>query len=182
MNSVSKGHTFDVSLRLWHPTMTASEISRNLGIEPTTQRDADSITNLGYTKDMTYWTRRVVESGTGNLPHSLVRITEELKRRGPFLTEMAATGGRIELYIGLFLDGNVGELFPASLLGVLGELHIDLAIDIYGLPLSWNLTLEPTLCGDNSALTGPRRGQRSGSVTQNWTFWAERIVRRHGCG
>jgi hypothetical protein len=29
--------------------------------------------------------------------------------------------------------------------------------------------------------TAAMRAQRAGSVSQNWTFCAQRIVRRHGC-
>lgn len=131
MNSPSQNFKFEVSLRLWHPVMSADDISANLGMAPTTRWDTGSVSDQGHIQRMTYWTCRL-RQGSGNLAVSLTKLVQDLEPKRQFLREIEATGGRSELFVGVFLDGNAGELLPANLLRTIGELRIDLALDIYG--------------------------------------------------
>lgn len=45
---------------------------------------------------------------------------------------VADSGGRSELFIGWDSPGNTGGVFESALLRKLGELNIDLALDVYG--------------------------------------------------
>ena len=61
----------------------------------------------------------------------LTRICDDLSIHDKLFQQIRDTGGRIEFFIGWYSDRNTGELFSSSLLKKLGELQIDLALDIY---------------------------------------------------
>jgi hypothetical protein len=131
MNSARPSYTFDISLRLWHPSMTAEEISSRLSLASTVQWDVGSFSGAGRPREATYWSHRLAESQTGSIAIFIERYVEWLGPRGRFLNEVRMTGGRVEFFVGLFLDGSAGELFSWKLLRALGEAHIDLALDVY---------------------------------------------------
>ena len=125
------GYTFEVSLRIWHPTVRPDELSEGLGLAPTTHWEAGSETPGGRVRESTYWTARLAHPAQINLSRFLERAAEDLRSRSPFLEELRATGGRCELFVGLFLDKNTGEVLPLGLLRSIGAAHVDLALGIY---------------------------------------------------
>jgi hypothetical protein len=132
MSAVEPSCTFDISLRLWHPIMTAVGISTRLDLASTIEWDVGSISSSGRPREATYWSHRVVESQTGSVSTRIFEFLEELGPRRSFLKEVEATGGHVEFFVGIFLDHSAGELFSWEVLQALGEAHIDLALDIYG--------------------------------------------------
>jgi hypothetical protein len=63
-----------------------------------------------------------------------VFLTEQLarlKKVEKYFRHIRKTGGRIEFFVGLFSEKNMGAQVPSSLLATMGKLGIDLSLDIY---------------------------------------------------
>jgi hypothetical protein len=129
--STPYGYTFEVSLRIWHPTVRPDELSNELGMPPTIRWEAGSEAPHGRMRESTYWSAHLTHSADVSLARFLERAVEDLRSRRSFLEELLATGGRCELFVGLFIDRDTGEVLPSDLLRGLGEIHVDLALDIY---------------------------------------------------
>jgi hypothetical protein len=61
----------------------------------------------------------------------LKNFSAGLYRHKDFFEEIRSTGGRLEYFIGLFLDVNSGVVFDFDLHSKLAELKIDLSLDLY---------------------------------------------------
>jgi hypothetical protein len=53
------------------------------------------------------------------------------KKMEKYFRHIRKTGGRVEFFVGLFCDKNMGAEFPFSLLATMGKLGIELSLDIY---------------------------------------------------
>jgi hypothetical protein len=62
---------------------------------------------------------------------ALFRITSSLARHQAYFHQIRAEGGRIEYFIGWLSSGNTGSILTSQLMKQMGELGIDLALDIY---------------------------------------------------
>jgi hypothetical protein len=131
-----------VSLRVRHPNMDPQQISTVLCMQPKTEWKAGTLRqtptgqNLEGVYEHTYWCadlhdERRVPSQDRDLSLFLEEVTEKLVPHRAFLASIHASGGSIEYFIGLFGDKNFGEIIPSSLLNTLGQLHVDIALDIY---------------------------------------------------
>ncbi len=130
MNSDSHGYTFEVSLRIWHPEIGPEEVSDGLGLSPTTSWKSGTRVN-DRLRESTYWTTRLPHLEEVTLARFLVSVVDELIAHASFLERLVGTGGRCELFVGLFLQKNTGEVLPSEVLRGLGVANVDLALDIY---------------------------------------------------
>lgn len=127
--SDDSGYAARVSLRVRHPTLAPAAVTAALGLTPSTSWAAGEVTER-VVRPATYWTAVVAERAA-DLPVVLAAVVESLRPRAEFLAEVTRTGGRCELFAGVFLDRSGGDTLPAALLLALGELRLDLSLDVY---------------------------------------------------
>jgi hypothetical protein len=133
---VSDGSTeptrLQTSLRLWHPTLTPDEISERIGLEPRSSAGAGSIAPDGRRVPQTYWTTRIgIDTAAASLEESIESVAGVVARNRTFLREVRSTGGRSEVFIGIFLNGDMGDVLSPDVLRVLGEANVALALSMY---------------------------------------------------
>lgn len=133
---------YNVSLRIWHPTLTPADISETLEMSPARsweaggQRSTPKGNLLEGKNKETYWCapthkEKHLFSKTALLEQSIEKLVHNLRKHRSFFQKIRETGGRIEFFIGLYATQNSGCVFSSSLLKLIAELEIDLAFDIY---------------------------------------------------
>jgi hypothetical protein len=130
-------YRFELSLRCWHDTKSPSEICELLGIEATARQRAgqERRTPRGKKSKGTYKSNYCsFELSAGNeaeLPNELKRWNKRLLDKAKSVREFRQGSGRMEYFVGLFIDGDSGfELDPEVASG-LSKLGITLNLDIY---------------------------------------------------
>jgi hypothetical protein len=137
MNRPMNRSKYRISLRIRHPSVDPGFISLKLGLKAISAWKAGE--------------RRVAPNGNevGIAEHSFCNLSldtvpdlyladalkvhvQQLSAHSEFLRELVATQGRIEFYVGWFVDRHVGDIFDAGLLQSLGTLGIDLVLEVYG--------------------------------------------------
>jgi hypothetical protein len=66
-----------------------------------------------------------------SLPSAVAELLDQLAPHASFFHRVRAEGGKVELFIGWFLDGHAGDLFTLDLLGRLADLKINLSLCLY---------------------------------------------------
>jgi hypothetical protein len=129
---------FSVTLRCHHPNWDPNDISAQLGMTPDVRWKAgeERRTPKGQVLDgqnkSSYWCSPELGGSWDDPPKALMDHLEMLESNRAFIEGFVATGGRIELFLGWGLLGpSGGQLLDAVLLRRLGELHVDLSIDVY---------------------------------------------------
>jgi hypothetical protein len=135
-------YKYSVSLRVVHPTINPDSITNKLGLQPSRKWMAGEVRSTtkgnkleGINKE-TYWTTRL-HGGKSLFSRRMVLedfLSEQiarLKKEEKYFRHIRKTGGRMELFVGLFCDKNIGAEIPYSLLAAMGNLGIDLSLDIY---------------------------------------------------
>jgi hypothetical protein len=129
---------FSVSLRFFSLIITPSEISEHLGLKPkwAHEKGAPRTTPkgviLGGVYDRSYCSFSLIRQGDEELHEMLSRVADEFFQKKDFFHQVRESNGRSELFIGWYSSGNTGDCFNHVLLSKLGELGIDLALDVYG--------------------------------------------------
>jgi hypothetical protein len=136
-------YRYCVAFRISHPNIDPSEITSQLGIEPSSAwKVGDPIVGKNGefkegVRNESFWRYQPhkefrLHSSDQYLEDYLEKIsTEQLKRHKEYFSELVKSGGEINFFIGLFSEYSIGTNFTASLLKQLGELYIDLQLDIY---------------------------------------------------
>jgi hypothetical protein len=127
----------EVSLRIWHPEVTPERISQELDLPMTAGWAVGAPrSGLGGTAltphESSYWTSTFRSRESNDLVADIRDLSRYLESRLSFLREIRATGGRVEYFIGWFIDRHSGNTFNSADLAVLCHLDVDLAIDVYG--------------------------------------------------
>ncbi len=121
-------YTYTVSLRIWHPRLTAAEISSALSLTP---RVARAALQERAPQGLTFWTAVLEHDPAVDLAPFLETVTSRLQKHASFFETLQASNGRAELFVGWFLNGNTGEVLPHALLRAMAALGLDLALDLY---------------------------------------------------
>src|SRR5215472_6784482 len=131
---MDKPYEYQVSLRIRHPTVPTVDISSALALTPRTSWTAGDAWGPGQSarRESSYWSAVLEGESTLPLPEFLELASRNLEAHADFLQRIVNTGGRVEYFVGWFLNRDSGDVFPASLLQRLGALGIDLSIDLYG--------------------------------------------------
>ena len=122
--------------------MRAEVITEALGMKPRFRwnvgdREGHTQAPLEGTYPTTYWCSDAVKGMGFDLEERLRLEIAGVEPHSDFLTLFTSTGGSIEYYIGWSTDAvNTGATFGADLLKRLGDLEIDLSLDVYGMPES----------------------------------------------
>ena len=133
-----KGERYSVSLRIWHPSADPSDLTAALGIEPDRcWRSGDARTTskgriLEGFRENTYWVARVLESAPESyLADALQALVGQFSRHKGFFRKVRSEGGKVEFFVGWYIERNIGDEFDISLLAGLADLGVNLSLDIY---------------------------------------------------
>ena len=126
-----------MSLRIWHPCYDPEFISSKIEMEPkhawkanTPRRSPDGHFVEGV-YDSTYCSFPLNDSSDVSLPVYIKKCSRSLYRHKDFFHDIRASGGRVEYFIGLFLQNDSGETFDVTLLKDLADLQIELGLCLY---------------------------------------------------
>jgi hypothetical protein len=131
---------FTASLRVRHPSLDPRLIATALSLPPERSRKLGDRRrtpkgNLlpGYEKESSCHFRAVAEATTAEEFIATVdRFLDRLAPAGQFLRSIRAGGGRSDLFVGWFFGVSSALPLDHRWLAKLGELAIDLGLDIYG--------------------------------------------------
>jgi len=135
-------YKYSVSLRVSHPTVNPDTITQKLGLQPFRKwmageaRSTPKGTKLKGINRETFWAAELhrgksLLSQKMALEDFLAEQLVRLKKVEKYFRHIRTTGGRIEFFVGLFCEKNMGAEVPSSLLAAMGKLGIDLSLDIY---------------------------------------------------
>jgi len=128
---------FEVSLHVVHPDVDPESITAALGVAPKIQyRAGDRRRRLdGKLLDGVYsrshWVHSMDLSGVTDLVSFLEELLRRLEIHGELFKRISASGGRTELFCGIYAESGWDEVIPHRLFAGLGELKVDLRLDGY---------------------------------------------------
>lgn len=126
---------FKISLRITHPKVRSDDITKRLGLGPRAsysvgdRKATPKGTELAGVRARTFWSYQwpTVEP----FEDAIANISNQLLENRDFLLHLKKTGGQLEYFIGWFTKDSSGFVLESGLLGVLSDLNINLAFDIY---------------------------------------------------
>lgn len=127
----------NVSIRAWHPQMSATHVSSHLGLDPeyfTSIGDPRAAPNgrlLGGVNEQTYVCARLVYKECVELGAQLSDCYEDLRERHAFIHEIVESGGEVEFYVSIFLKGLGGFCLDPELVKKFAVLGIGLSVELY---------------------------------------------------
>ena len=112
--------------------MASAEISEAVGMAPRINWSVGENKNTpsGGTREETYCTFRLLEESTF-VDNAISSVLSELDTRKDYLEHIVDTGGKSELFIGIFVFSNTGFELDQTLLEKARELKTDLLFDLY---------------------------------------------------
>lgn len=131
-------YRYVASLHVQHPSIDADTITRSIPFKP------DRVCKLGDPKrtpngkplsghyDQTHWHVKLETPADGDVTDFLRLLCERLSRCREFLGQLDDSGGRAEIFIGLFADRCCDFELPSSLLADLASAGLSLRLDYYG--------------------------------------------------
>ena len=138
-------YEFTVSLRLRHPAIDPSKITRTLSIAPQhtwkagdPRRDPAGGALEGAYRE-SYWMGRLVDepqlsSARLSVESVLLQTLAHLRRSYAFLEQLHADGGVAELHVSLYAREAFRLELPEELLGLLSRLGLAVALDVHPSP------------------------------------------------
>jgi hypothetical protein len=139
-------YEYSVVMRIRHPSLNLTKISERLtrslpGMIPGRLCNVgeERITPKGQKLEGVYkdswfvfsFSEDIHSSKAKSLTVALYDFLERLEPCEDLFHQLAESGGNAEFFIGLFIDENSGLNFDPDLLRKLGELNIELGLDIY---------------------------------------------------
>jgi len=124
----------NISLRIWHPSMRASDIALEFGLTPRFSRtvgDPRPPSSDGGLYDETYVSMQLVRKASVELDEELRRWCDVLSAKARFLDEIVGGGGKAEFYVSLFTEALGGFELDHSLLKRIVELSLGVSVEIY---------------------------------------------------
>jgi hypothetical protein len=128
--------SFSVSLSITHPSIDPAEITKTTGLTPKrmTREGMPRTTPAGDDKPGHYqfscWSHSFA-TADADLGPVLEHLVGQLQVHQAFFQRIVNEGGAVELFCGVFADGNWDEVLCHHLLGKLAALQIDLRLDVY---------------------------------------------------
>lgn len=133
-----KQFAFNVSLRIFAGQVHPVEICSKLGMIPSVkhidgeQRKTPKGTKLDGNYERHYCCFDMVTNDGEHLPDALGRLADGLQQHKLLFERIRSTGGTVMFYVNWHSPGNTGESLDADLLSKIGQLGIDLGLDVYG--------------------------------------------------
>jgi hypothetical protein len=128
---------FAVSLAITHPNADPAEITKTTGLIPkiSTRFGEGRKTPKGETLSgkykSSYWTHGFDVSGVEDLSEYLKQFVLQLRKHKQFFRRITEENGKVELFCGVFADGNWDEVISHELMPELSGLRVDLRLDVY---------------------------------------------------
>jgi len=122
-----------VTLRIWKPDTTSSEITERLGITPTFSHEAGDIGRSGHVHKGAMWGLSTEHLGRGALAAHLSALLDQVEDRREVLQDFSDEGFTMDWFCFVDVDGMGGVDLDADLLARLGTFPIHLDLDIYGM-------------------------------------------------
>jgi hypothetical protein len=129
--------SFSVSLPISHPDIDPAEISSAVHLTPerTTRAGAPRTTPKGDPLEGTYefshWRHKFDVGKASELGIVLEQLIARLQAYELFFHRIVEDDGAVELFCGVFADGNWDEAISHSVMSQLAALKIDLRLDVY---------------------------------------------------
>ncbi|HVL94634.1 MAG TPA: hypothetical protein VM266_02125 [Solirubrobacteraceae bacterium] len=129
---------YELSLRVFHPREEPGVLTSIFERRPQTAwargtaRLGPDGGRLPGEHDTTYWTAHVGSGEIRDLAGALGGLATDLAGRRADIERLVDGGGRVECLVGWFEDGNSAVELPHELLHELGDIGVDLALDVYG--------------------------------------------------
>ncbi|MBJ7514739.1 MAG: hypothetical protein JHC82_00310 [Stenotrophomonas sp.] len=129
--------TFSISLRIWHPVMPAQEMIEAVGLEPRISQSVGlrRATPAGEFLDgfyrASYCNFRLVMKAPGRFTEALAPLLDQLGGNRDIFRQIALTGGRTELYVGVFVEGDSGFTLAIDDISRMAELSLELSVEVY---------------------------------------------------
>lgn len=134
---IYRTYKYHVSFRIRHPTINSEDICKELGLEAEfkwkagEERKTPKGQILQGVNEESYCCFQLKPSRNTGLASFLKRNNKKLYRHKKFLDTIRSTGGKLEYFIGWFVDKDSGEIFDLELLKQLVDLGIDFSIAVY---------------------------------------------------
>jgi Domain of unknown function (DUF4279) len=137
MTMLDIDRSFAVSLHLDHPTIDPAAMTAALGLTPDHQHrigeqrrtPQGELLKGNYAENA--WSLSLDLAGVIDLVPFLEDLLSRLELQRDFFASLTASGGRAELFCGIYLDSNWDESIPHQLSGRLAALRINLRLDAY---------------------------------------------------
>lgn len=123
-----------ISLRLRHPSLPASRLIEQVGLEPFGLHDVGA-TPVTSGKAVpwaeTYCSFPLNVPSVEDANTALAEGIDILERAEGFWMDFLATGGSIDYFVGIFVEPHVGWTIDPDLIARMGKWKIALGLDIY---------------------------------------------------
>lgn len=127
-----------IIVRVWHPTNDLEVFSSLLSMpkmrswQAGSQRQTPTGRVLPGTNKESYWCSEQLRfSSDEGFKEEMASTVRSLIAAGQEFRDLKATGGKIELYLQLPGSVNNGGTFESSVLKTLGELGVDLLVEVF---------------------------------------------------
>lgn len=127
----------NISLRAWHPMVSADEIARNIGLPVEVshsvggKRMTPSGRALEGEYDRTYVSMAMVRKKIVELDEELEHCHESISQCGNFIRTLVETGGEVEFYVSAFLNGLCGFEFDSAFLSRIAATGMGISVELY---------------------------------------------------
>jgi hypothetical protein len=127
----------DLTIRITHPSFSATEITDGIGVQPKGFREVGQVgktpagASIGGVYGETYWYYDLLSQPIAELAQAIRIANEWLAHRSEFLKRLVASGGSVEYYITLSSNAHFAEEFPAALLRDCGSLGVTIGFEIF---------------------------------------------------
>ncbi len=138
---------FQISLKIWHPSIDPGDISVAVGIAPKIMHKAGMPKKLpngspwkgSYAKS--YWCADLVEfcetSSPSTIEEKLNRIIGCLAPKKDFFSKITHQGGQVQLWISTHSTKNYCVQLPCNPMKNLSNIGLEVLIDVYPCPQNW---------------------------------------------
>jgi hypothetical protein len=126
-----------MSLRVWHPSVLGAEMTNAIGLSPSLSNDvgAGRRTPTGQILDgvytQTYWLYKFSFPKKTEIEDCIAKALAVLSHKSDFFSRICSTGGRCELFIGIFLEKNAGIMLDRNLIRQVADLGLALSFDVF---------------------------------------------------
>jgi hypothetical protein len=134
---ISAPYSSAMSLRIWHPRVLSDEITRTLGLTPSLHKDVGALrtTPAGQALDgvyaQTYWLYKFGMPKGTEVEECISNAIDALSSKRAYMKHLISTGGRCELFIGVFLEANAGIEIGGDLVQRVADAGLGLSFDVY---------------------------------------------------
>lgn len=128
---------FVISLRIAHPSVTQEAIASSLGMSPYiahsvgTARTTPKGRPLDGIYKETYCSFNLVSKQPGYFIDGIRALLPLIDPHKKYFRELRDTGGRVELYVGVFLEESSGFVFSIEDMSAFVDACVDISVDYH---------------------------------------------------